>query len=384
MGISSAPIYLDYHATTPLDPRVREAMSEAMVHTFGNPSSLDHCFGDAADRCVRQARKQVAKLLNAPQASVIFTSGTTESINLVLQGYVRRHYAGRPLRLATLPLEHKAVLDTCRYLQSQQLIDTHFLRVDARGQLDLAEIEALCASGLDLLVVMGANNEIGTIYPVQAMAELAQQHGVPYFCDASQYAGKVPLDFTGWGLGFVALTGHKMYGPKGCGALCIRSDLELTPLMYGGGQQKGLRPGTYNVPGIVGLGATCELRQQEMATDEAQLAALRDHLQTLLSESIPGLQVNGDLQQRLAGNLHVCLPGICNQQLVSRLREQIAFSTGSACSSGQGSHVLQAIGLPTEQQRGAVRLGLGKFTQTADIERAAALLIEAWQALRAA
>ncbi|MBF2053720.1 MAG: cysteine desulfurase [Candidatus Sericytochromatia bacterium] len=380
MSCENALIYLDYHATTPLDPRVREAMLNAL-DSFGNPSS-DHCFGDRADRLVRQGRKQVAQLINAPQASVYFTSGTTESINLVLQGYARQQFKGQPLRYGVLPLEHKAVLDTCRALGEQGLVQTHYFAVDDCGRLDLAAVEAELEAGLDLLVVMGANNEIGTVYPVQALAELAGRYGVPYFCDASQYAGKQPLDFKGWGLGFVALTGHKMYGPQGCGALFVRSDLSLQPLIYGGGQQRGLRPGTYNVAGIMGLGTACALRQAEMTSDEARLASLRDQLLQRLHSGIPGLVLNGDPEQRLAGNLHLSLPGICNQALMRLVREQLAISTGSACSAGKASHVLQALGLPPERIQGAVRLGLGKFNQPEELERAADILIGAWQALQ--
>lgn len=381
---AETPIYMDYHSTTPVDPRVRDKMMPYLLDAFGNASSADHDFGREAEWAVREARQQVAKLVNASPLSVYFTSGTTESINLALQGYVRKHYAGTPLKVATLPLEHKAVLDTWDYLESRGWVELKRLSVNRQGQVDLNEIRELCAQGLSLLTVMGANNEIGTIYPVQEIAAIAQEHGVVYFCDASQYAGKIPVDFKGWGIGFLALTGHKMYGPKGTGALLIRKDVVIEPLLYGGGQQKRVRPGTLNVPGIVGLGEACRLRLEEMEADEARTAQLRDRLQGILKGAIPELQINGDLSARLAGNLHVSIPGIPNDALVAHFRNVLAISTGSACSSarGDGSHVTRSIGLPCNELQGCLRLGLGKDTTAEQIERAAELIIQAYQQLK--
>ena len=379
-----APIYLDYHSTTPVDPRVRDKMIPYLFENFGNPSSADHDFGRDAEWAVREGRQQVAKLVNASPLTVYFTSGTTESINLALQGYVRKHYDGTPLKVATLPLEHKAVLDTWDHLASQNLVTVHTLSVNRYGQVDLDEIRQLCAEGLAMLTVMGANNEIGTIYPVQEIAQIARENDVIYFCDASQYAGKVPVDFKGWEIGFLALTGHKMYGPKGTGALLIRKDIVIEPLIYGGGQQKRVRPGTLNVPGIVGLGEACRLRLEEMDADEARICQLRDAMQAKLQEAIPELKVNGDPNARLAGNLHVSIPGIPNDALVAHFRSKLAISTGSACSSarGDGSHVTRAIGLPCDQLQGCLRLGLGKDTTQEQLDIALELILSAYQQLK--
>lgn len=380
---NKTPIYLDYHATTPVDPRVAEKMQRYLLEAFGNPSSVDHDFGTEAEWAVRRAKQEVAKLVGASPLTVYFTSGTTESINLALQGYVHKHYSGQPLKVATLPLEHKAVLAAWQYLAHKGWVEVHELSVDPYGRVDLQEIETLCRSGLDMLTVMGANNEIGTVYPIQEIAALCQEYHCVYFCDASQAAGKIPLNFSDWGLGFLALTGHKIYGPKGCGALLMRRDIEIEPLMFGGRQQKGLRPGTLNVPAIVGLGETCRLRREEMESDEARIASLRDRLRQRLQTAIPELQVNGDPEQHLAGNLHISIPTVANGALVAQFRSELAISTGSACSSGGGSHVLKALKMPCEQAQGALRIGLGKFTTEAEIERAAELIITAYQTVRA-
>lgn len=381
--MNQTPIYLDYHATTPLDPRVAEKMQRYLMTSFGNPSSVSHEFGVEAEWAVREAKQEVAKLVDASPLTVYFTSGSTESINLALQGYVHRHYQGTPLKVATLPLEHKATLMTWEHLANKGLVELILLSVDQYGQVDLNEIETLCREGLNMLTVMGANNEIGTIYPIQQIAAIAYEHKVVYFCDASQAAGKFPIHFKDWKLGFLALTGHKIYGPKGCGVLLMRKDIQIEPLFYGGAQQKGIRPGTLNVPAIVGLGETCRLRNAEMHADEARIAALREDLRLRLHLAIPELQVNGDPEQHLAGNLHISIPGIPNDALVAHFRSELAVSTGSACSAGGGSHVLQALNMPCEHARGAVRIGLGKYTTEQEIHRAADLIIDAYHKVKA-
>ncbi|MGV3525804.1 MAG: cysteine desulfurase family protein [Candidatus Sericytochromatia bacterium] len=390
MSHTQRPIYLDYHATTPLDERVLDHMLPWLRESFGNPSST-HAYGAEAALAVRTAALQVAELVGAQlrpgvHHPVIWTSGATESINLALKGFVERHQpADRPFRLATMPVEHKAVLDSCRALEAQGLVEMVWLKVNHSAQLDLADLAQRCAEGLDLIAVMAANNEVGTLYPLKAVARLAQDHGVPVFCDASQAAGKVPLDFEGWGLTLLALTGHKLYGPKGAGALVVRRGTPLACQIHGGGHQLGLRSGTLNVPGIVGLGAACALRQAEMQEDEARIATLRDGLQGHLQAALPQLCVNGDLQQRLAGNLHISLPGLPNDALLAHLQGRLALSTTSACSSGSeaSSHVLAAMQLPDARVRSALRLSLGRCTTPAEAEVAATLLIAACQALQA-
>ena len=376
---SDRPIYLDYHATTPVDPRVASVVMEYMLTEFGNASSIDHAYGDKADRAVKQAAKQVADLIGAVPREVIFTSGATESINLVLQGLTPKSPSTHKLKIAVLPIEHKAVLDTCDALVKKGIAEMLLLKIDRQGKLDLEHLETNCSQGIDLICVMAANNEIGTIYPVPEIGAIAQKYNIPFLCDATQAVGKIPINFRDWGISYLALSGHKMYAPKGIGALILRKGYRLEPLIYGGGQQKGIRAGTLNVAGIAGLGEACRLRQLEMEQDEHEIAIKRDRLQSLLLESIPDLTINGDRLNRLAGNLHISIPNIPNKAIIARIRDQLAIATGSACSSGveAASHVLQAINLPTHLIEGALRISIGKFTTDAEIERAANILIAA-------
>ncbi|MFN7357646.1 MAG: cysteine desulfurase family protein [Pseudanabaena sp.] len=376
---SDRPIYLDYHATTPVDPRVASVFMEYMLTEFGNASSIDHTYGDKADRAVKQAAKQVADLIGAVPREVIFTSGATESINLVLQGLTQKSPSAHKLKIAVLPIEHKAVLDTCDALVKKGIAEMILLKVDRQGKLDLEHVETTCTQGIDLICVMAANNEIGTIYPMPEIGAIAQRYNAPFLCDATQAVGKIPINFRDWGITYLTLSGHKMYAPKGIGALILRKGYHLQPLIYGGGQQKGIRAGTLNVAGIAGLGEACRLRQQEMLADEQAIAAKRDRLQSLLLESIPDLTINGDRLNRLAGNLHISVPNIPNKAIITRIRDQLAIATGSACSSGveTASHVLQAINLPTNLIEGALRISIGKFTTDAEIDRAANILITA-------
>ncbi|MFN4856597.1 MAG: cysteine desulfurase family protein [Pseudanabaena sp.] len=376
---SDRPIYLDYHATTPVDPRVASVFMEYMLTEFGNASSIDHTYGDKADRAVKQAAKQVADLIGAVPREVIFTSGATESINLALQGLTPKSPSAHKLKIAVLPIEHKAVLDTCDALVKKGIAEMILLKVDRQGKLDLEHVETTCTQGIDLICVMAANNEIGTIYPMPEIGAIAQRYNAPFLCDATQAVGKIPINFRDWGITYLTLSGHKMYAPKGIGALILRKGYHLQPLIYGGGQQKGIRAGTLNVAGIAGLGEACRLRQQEMLADEQAIAAKRDRLQSLLLESIPDLTINGDRLNRLAGNLHISVPNIPNKAIITRIRDQLAIATGSACSSGveTASHVLQAINLPTNLIEGALRISIGKFTTDAEIDRAANILITA-------
>ncbi|CAN1209476.1 Aminotransferase, class V [Tumidithrix helvetica PCC 7403] len=378
--MSHKPIYLDYHATTPCDQRVAEIVLHYMTNTFGNASSIDHIYGDKADIAVKQASKQIADLVGALPREVIFTSGATESINLVLQGLPS---SGKK-RIAVLPVEHKAVLDTCEVLSKKGLAEIVFLHVDRQGKLNLKHLEQVCAEGLSLLCVMAANNEIGTIYPIQAVGAIAQKYNIPFLCDGSQAVGKIPIDFTECGITYLAISGHKLYAPKGIGALIVKKGHYLEPIIHGGGHQKGMRSGTLNVPGIAGLGEACRLRQLEMAEDEKVIATKRDRLQTLLQESIPDLVINGDRTNRLAGNLHISIPSIPNKAIIARIRDRLAISTGSACSSGveAPSHVLQAIALPENLIEGALRISIGKFTTDEECDRAANILAEAVHQVR--
>ncbi|HEY9608975.1 cysteine desulfurase family protein [Allocoleopsis sp.] len=376
----SYPIYLDYHSTTPVDLRVVNQMLHFMTTAFGNASSIDHTYGDEAEEAVSQAAIHIAKLIVASPKEVIFTSGATESINLAIQGSIPFDASSKTKhRIAVLPVEHKAVLDSCYALSKKGLAEIVSLRVDSKGRLDLEHLEQVCASGLSLLCLMAANNEIGNIYPIEEVGQLAQKYDIPFLCDASQAVGKIPISFEDWGITYLAISAHKLYGPKGSGALVVRKGYHLEPILFGGGHQRGLRSGTLNVPGIVGLGEACRLRQLEMEEDEKAIAIKRDRLQSLLLDRIPELAINGDVTSRLSGNLHISIPDIPNSAVIARVRQELAISTGAACSSGieTPSHVLQAIGLPREVIEGALRIGVGKFTTSEEIEQAAKILSSA-------
>jgi cysteine desulfurase len=368
-------IYLDYHATTPVDIRVADCIYQSMIHEFGNASSTDHEYGDRAEAAVKQSAQHVANLIGASPREIIWTSGATESINLAIQGSLLPN-PEKLHRIGLLALEHKAVLDTCQVFAQRGWAELIYIRVDSRGRIDLDDLAKICAEGLSLLCVMAANNEIGNIYPIQAIAQIAQQYNIPFLCDASQAVGKIPIQFTEWGITYLAISAHKLYAPKGCGVLVVRKGYKLEPLLFGGGHQRGMRSGTLNVPGIVGLGEACRLRSMEMLEDEQAIEVKRDRLQRLLLDKIPNLVVNGDMANRLAGNLHISVPGVPNSAIVARVRSKLAISTGSACTSGveAPSHVLRGIGLSNEQIEGALRIGLGKFTTDDDVDQAAEIL----------
>ena len=355
-------------------------MLHYMTTAFGNASSTDHTYGDDAKKAVDQACFNVAELVGASPKEIIFTSGATESINLVIQGSIPPDNASttKP-RIGVLPVEHKAVLDTCYALAKKGLAEIIDIQVDSKGRLDINHLEEVCASGLSLVCVMAANNEIGNIYPIQQVGTIAQKYEVPFLCDASQAVGRIPIDFEEWGITYLAISAHKLYGPKGSGALVVKKGYRLNPILFGGGHQKGLRSGTLNVSGIVGLGEACRLRQLEMEEDENALALLRDKLQSLLLEKIPGLVVNGDINSRLSGNLHISIPTVPNSAIIARVRHQLAISTGAACSGGveTPSHVLTAMGFPQEVIEGALRIGIGKFTTLQEVEIAGEIISSA-------
>lgn len=382
---SKHPIYLDYHSTTPVDPRVADRVYRYMTIEFGNASSTDHEWGGRAEAAIKQAAKQVADLVGASPREVVWTSGATESINLAIQGSLPPNPT-KPYRIGLMPIEHKAVLDTCRALEKRGWAELVYLQVDSKGRLDLNHLEQVCAKGLSLLCVMVANNEIGNIYPIQKIGQIAQHYGIPFLCDGSQAVGKIPVQFEEWGITYLAISAHKFYGPKGVGALAVRRGYHLEPLIFGGGHQRGMRSGTLNVPGIVGLGEACRLRSLEMEEDEGTIATKRDLLQSLLVEKIPKLIVNGDINSRLAGNLHVSIPRIPNSAIIARTRHKLAISTGSACSSGveAPSHVLKALGLSDDVVDGALRIGVGKFTLEQEIYQAANILYEAFEQIHQA
>jgi len=379
--MSVRPIYLDYHATTPCDPRVVEVMLPYLTGDFGNPASGFHVYGRRAARAVEMAREQVAALIGAQASEIVFTSGATESNNLVLLGLTSSDQSRR--RIVTTAVEHKSVLEPCRILHERGF-EVVVLPVLPDGTVDLAAAEAAINEETLLVSVQTANNEIGTIQPIAVLAELAHRRGALLHTDAAQAVGKIPFDVEELGIDFASVSAHKLYGPKGIGALYVRSGLRrrLTPLLLGGGQEFNLRPGTLNVPAIVGFGEACRLAREEMPEEARRVAALRDLLESQLANRIPGLRFNGHRTRRLPGNSSITFPKIEADVLIANVPE-VALSTGSACSSGtiEPSHVLTAIGLDWEEAQATIRIGIGRFTTREEIERAAHLIALAWERL---
>jgi cysteine desulfurase len=376
------PVYLDYHATTPVDRRVLAAMSPFFTTQFGNPASRHH-FGWQAEAAVAHARGQVAKLIGAAADEIIFTSGATESNNLAIKGVMRR----RPgAHLVTVATEHHAVLDPCKSL-ARAGHEVTFLPVAGDGRLDLERLRAALKPQTALISVMAANNETGVLQDLPAIGRLARERGIPLHSDAAQAAGKIPIDASAWAADLISLSGHKMYAPKGIGALYIRrgSVPGLTAEIEGGGQERGLRSGTLNVPGIVALGEAAALAMQEMAAESVRLAGLRDRLKNQLLAALPGIHVNGSLQHRLPHNLNVCFEDMDGEVLMMELGD-LAISAGSACTAGTGgpSYVLVAMGVPKEWAQSALRFGLGRFTTAEEVDFAANRVIAAVRALRPA
>ena len=376
----SGPVYLDYHATTPIDSRVLAEVIHFSAVDFGNPSSIDHNHGDRAESTVARATTSVRHLVGAGDARVVFTSGATESINLALRGFVSalRQSGARRIRIGLSAVEHAAVQETCRFLGKIPGVELVTIGVDYHGNINLDEVRNSLSTGLDLLCVMAANNVVGNIYPLSEIGSLARAAGVHLFTDATQAIGQVEFSFDDWHISAMAFSAHKMYGPKGVGALVFSPAFPIDPLWTGGKQQFGLRPGTLNVPGIAGLGAACRFRRSEMVNDGIRVQALRDYLTKLLMNRLSDLVVFGSAP-RLPGNLSCSVPGVPNKAVVARVRDRLSIATGAACSSGleTQSHVLQAMGVPDHIADGHLRIGLGKFTTTEEIEIAAEAISEA-------
>ena len=365
-------IYLDYHATTPVDPRVLADMLPYFSEQFGNPHSKQHPWGWKARDAVEAARGRVADLINASASEIVFTSGASESNNLAIKGVAaaRRSEGSRVVTVAT---EHKSVLDVCRRL-GEQGIEAVVVGVRADGLVDLDALERAIQPGTLLVSVMAANNEIGTLQPLGEIAALAHRHGALFHTDAAQGAGKVPIDVRAMDIDLLSLTAHKMYGPKGSGALFVhkrKPKLLLEPQIDGGGQEAGIRSGTLNVPAIVGLGRACEICRMEMADEGDRLSALRDALLAGLQARAGGVTINGTLERRLPHNLHVSFTGVEGEALLMALGD-VAVSTGSACSSGsqKPSHVLEAIGAVGQRAGASVRFGLGRPTTREEVDLA--------------
>ncbi len=380
------PVYLDYHATTPVDPRVLEAMLPYFSEKFGNAASRQHAWGWEAKDAVDAARAEVAALINASASEITFTSGASESNNLALKGVVASG-RGRGNHVVTSAVEHKSVLDVCNGFAADGC-EVTVVGVKPDGLIDLDALERAVRPGTLLVSVMAANNEIGTVQPLAEIAAIAHAHGAVFHTDAAQAAGKVPLDVVAADVDLLSLTAHKFYGPKGSGALFVRKrkpKLQLPPQIAGGGQEGGLRSGTLNVPGVVGLGRAAEICRVEMAEEARRLAALRDRLLDGLRERLNGgVHVNGTMSPRLPHNLHVSFDGVEGEALLMALTD-LAVSTGSACASGSRavSHVMEAIGAIGDRGRASIRFGLGRGTSDADVAFAVERVVAAVSALRA-
>lgn len=377
-------VYLDHHATTPVDPRVAEAMLAYFTEKFGNPASRQHAWGWEAEQAVERARRQVASLIGAQPEEIVFTSGATESCNLAIKG-VAEAYAARGDHIITLATEHRAVLDSCRRLEGRGVRVT-YLGVSPEGLVDPDQVRRAITPRTILISVMHANNEIGVIQPVREIGRIAREHGVLFHTDATQSVGKIPVDVEADGVDLLSLSAHKMYGPKGVGALYVRGRnprVELSGQMDGGGHERGLRSGTLNVPGIVGLGEACAIAEREMVEEAGRLKRLRDRLLGRLLRELELVRVNGCMERRLPGNLNVAFSGVEAAALMHELRD-IALSSGSACSSAEAgpSHVLRVLGLDEAAARGSIRIGLGRFNTDEEVDYAAGRLIEAVRRLR--
>ena len=362
------PVYLDYQATTPLDPTVREAMRPYWGERFGNPHSVDHAYGAEAARAIRYARAQVAGLINADDEEIVFTSGATESCNLALRGVARRAVKGPRNRIVTVVTEHPAVLETARDL-GRTATDTIVLPVESNGILDLAQLDAVLDERTLIVSVMAANNEIGVLQPVPEIAARCRAIGALLHTDATQAAGRLPIDVDEWGVDLLSLSAHKMYGPKGAGALFVRSGVAIEPMITGGGQEEGKRSGTVAVPLVVGLGQACELAERNLGAERQRIDYLTARLYEHLRRACPSMHLFGDADRRLPGNLSIGFPGFPADHVVRNLRDRIAISTGSACASTTAgpSRVLLALGIDAETADTALRVSLGRFTTEDDV-----------------
>ncbi|MCK9403018.1 MAG: IscS subfamily cysteine desulfurase [Chitinophagaceae bacterium] len=364
------PIYLDNNATTPMDPRVLEAMLPYFTEHFGNAASRNHPFGWEAEEAVDYAREQVAKLIGADPKEIIFTSGATEGDNLGIKG-VFEMYAGKGNHIITCTTEHKAVLDTCKHIEHLGG-EVTYLKVNADGLIDLKELEAAIKPTTILIAIMYANNEIGVIQPVKEISAIAKKQGILFFSDAVQAVGKIPVDVNKDGIDIMAFTAHKMYGPKGIGALYVRRKnprVKVTAQMDGGGHERGMRSGTLNVPGIVGFGKACELARLEMADDAVRLSKLRDKLENALTQ-IEETYVNGNREHRLPHVTNISFKYVEGEGLLMGFNKNIALSSGSACTSAslEPSYVLKALGLGDDLAHSSLRFGLGRFTTEEQID----------------
>lgn len=382
--LTHRPIYLDCHATTPVDQRVLEAMLPYFTEHFGNPASINHQYGWEAEAALKQARETLANAINATPEEIVFTSGATEANNLAIKG-VAEAYFSKGRHIITVETEHNAVLDPCHYLLSLG-IDITFLPVQSDGLIDLAELEKAIRPDTILVSVMAANNEIGVLQPMKEIGAICRQHQVLFHSDAAQAIGKIPLDVDKMKIDLVSLTAHKVYGPKGIGALYIRRRnprVQIAPQLHGGGHERGMRSGTLYTPQIVGFAKAVEIALAEQESERQRLTQLREQLWQNLSQ-IEGVHINGHPVERLPGNLNISVEGVDGSALLLGLQPVVAVSSGSACTSAKisPSHVLMALGRSEQMAYASVRFGIGRFNTATEIDRVAQHAIATIRSLR--
>jgi cysteine desulfurase len=378
------PIYMDNHATTPLDPRVLEAMMPYFTDRFGNAASRNHKFGWEAEEAVENARQQIAALIGADPREIVLTSGATESDNLAVKG-VAAMYREKGDHIITCVTEHKAILDTCKHLEKDGFRVT-FLPVDSKGFVDLDDVRKAITDKTILISIMTANNEVGVVQDIKGIGKLARERGVLFHTDAVQAAGKVPFSVNEMNVDIASLSAHKFYGPKGVGALYVRRRnprVLLTPIIDGGGHERGMRSGTLNVPGIVGFGKAAQIAREGLAEESAEMFRLREKLRTTLERELDEVYINGDLEKRLPGNLNMSFAYVEGESLLMGIND-IAVSSGSACTSAslEPSYVLKALGVGEDLAHTSIRFGIGRFNTEEEVDYVAARVIEVVRRLR--
>ncbi|KAL3721912.1 hypothetical protein ACJRO7_034284 [Eucalyptus globulus] len=381
--ISGRPLYLDMQATSPVDPRVLDAMLPYYLHRYGNPHSRTHLYGWESDLAVESARARVAALVGASPKELVFTSGATESNNISVKG-VMHFYRDKKRHVITTQTEHKCVLDSCRHLQ-QEGFDVTYLPVGPDGIIDLDRLRSAIRPDTGLVSVMAVNNEIGVIQPMEEIGGICKEFNVPFHTDAAQALGKIPIDVDKWNVSLMSLSGHKIYAPKGIGALYMRRRprIRVEPQMNGGGQERGIRSGTVPTPLVVGMGAACKLAMKEMEYDHRRISALQERLLNGIRGKIDGVVVNGSMERRYTGNLNLSFAYVEGESLLMGLKE-VAVSSGSACTSAslEPSYVLRALGVEEDMAHTSIRYGIGRFTTEEEIDRAVELTVQQVEKLR--
>jgi cysteine desulfurase len=378
------PVYLDNNSTTPIDLRVVETMMPYLTEKFGNAASRSHAYGWEGEEAVEKARTQIAKLIGANPKEIVFTSGATESINIAIKGAYEM-YSEKGNHVITCVTEHKATLDSAKYIEKHGA-EVTYLPVNSLGQIDLEELKKAITPKTILISLMHANNEMGTIHPVAEIGKIAKEKGILFHVDAAQTAGKLPIDVEKMGIDILSISGHKLYGPKGIGALYVRRSnprVRLAPVVHGGGHERGLRSGTLNVPAIVGLGKACEIAMNEMETEAKRVAALRDRLHQGITKELDEVYLNGHPVERLPNNLNLSFAYVEGEALMMGFRE-LAVSSGSACTSAslEPSYVLKAMGVGEELAHTSIRFGLGRFTTAEEVDFAVEKVVATVKRLR--